>query len=256
MILYPAIDLKGGHCVRLSQGQMECATFYEKSPSKQALRFQKAGCGWLHIVDLDGAFKGQAVNQKAVLSILESVDLPIQLGGGIRDLASIEKWLNCGIKRVILGTIAVHDPKLVEQACKAFPGSIAVGIDALNGLVAIKGWKTKTDLDAHQLAIRFGDCGINAIIHTDIARDGMLKGPNLKATQSIAFDMRERHFETEIIASGGVSSMDDLRALTRFEPISGIVVGRALYEKRFRLEDALQILNPITQDTQEQNVIK
>jgi phosphoribosylformimino-5-aminoimidazole carboxamide ribotide isomerase len=237
MILYPAIDLKDGQCVRLLKGDMDKATVFGDDPAEQALRFQRAGCEWLHLVDLNGAFAGQPVNRDAVMAILSAVSVPCQLGGGIRDMATIDAWLSAGIARVILGTVAVENPELVRQAAAAFPGKIAVGIDARGGNVATKGWATETKVQATDLARSFQDAGVAAIIYTDIDRDGAMGGPNIPATEAMA-----RAVTIPVIASGGVSSVDDLRALDATGVIAGAISGRALYDGAIDLRQALAML--------------
>ncbi|MDO5648039.1 1-(5-phosphoribosyl)-5-[(5-phosphoribosylamino)methylideneamino]imidazole-4-carboxamide isomerase [Paracoccus sp. (in: a-proteobacteria)] len=238
MILYPAIDLKDGNCVRLLRGDMDAATVFGTDPAAQARAFQDAGAEWLHLVDLNGAFAGQPVNGDAVRAILDATDIPAQLGGGIRDMATIEGWLTAGLRRVILGTVAVEDPDLVRQAAAAFPGQIAVGIDARNGRVATRGWATETDIQAVDLAQQFQDAGVAAIIYTDIDRDGAMGGPNIDATAALA-----RAVAIPVIASGGVSSMADLIALHDTGVIEGAISGRALYDGALNLSDALAALN-------------
>jgi phosphoribosylformimino-5-aminoimidazole carboxamide ribotide isomerase len=237
MILYPAIDLKDGQCVRLLRGAMEAATVFGDDPAAQALKFQTAGCDWLHLVDLNGAFAGKPVNAAAVEAILQAVAVPCQLGGGIRDMATIEMWLGKGLARVILGTVAVENPSLVREAAKAFPGKIAVGIDARKGRVATKGWATETEIDATDLAHSFQDAGVAAIIYTDIDRDGAMQGPNIAATEALA-----RAVSIPVIASGGVSSMADLNALRATGVIAGAISGRALYDGAIDLGTALAAL--------------
>ena len=237
MILYPAIDLKDGACVRLLRGDMNAATVFGTDPAAQARAFQEAGCDWLHLVDLNGAFAGQPVNGAAVEAILNATSIPAQLGGGIRDMATIEMWLSHGIARVILGTVAVENPGLVRQAAKAFPHKIAVGIDARAGLVATKGWAHETNVQASDLAKSFEDAGVAAIIYTDIDRDGAMGGPNIAATESLA-----RAVSIPVIASGGVSSMDDLAALRATNIIAGAISGRALYDGAIDLGAALDML--------------
>jgi phosphoribosylformimino-5-aminoimidazole carboxamide ribotide isomerase len=237
MILYPAIDLKDGQCVRLLRGDMEAATVFGDDPAAQARAFAAAGCRWLHLVDLNGAFAGHPVNEAAVEAILAAVDIPAQLGGGIRDMATIERWLDRGLARVILGTVAVRDPELVRNAARAFPGRVAVGIDARGGRVAVAGWAEETDLDATDLARRFEDAGVAALIYTDIDRDGALQGPNVAATAALA-----RAVSIPVIASGGVSALDDLRVLAATGVIEGVISGRALYEGRLDLREALALL--------------
>lgn len=237
MILYPAIDLKDGQCVRLLRGEMAAATVFGDDPAAQALAFQTAGCGWLHLVDLNGAFAGKPVNAAAVEAILKAVSVPAQLGGGIRDMATIEMWLSKGLARVILGTVAVENPSLVRQAAKAFPGCVAVGIDARKGRVATKGWATETGIDATDLARSYEDAGVAAIIYTDIDRDGAMAGPNIDATAALA-----RAVSIPVIASGGVSSMADLTALRDTGVIAGAISGRALYDGAIDLAAALAAL--------------
>ena len=237
MILYPAIDLKDGRCVRLLRGDMAQATVFADDPAAQAAAFAAAGCRWLHLVDLDGAFAGTPANAPAVRAILKAVDVPCQLGGGIRDLAPVEAWLEAGIARVILGTVAVENPDLVRAAARAFPGRVAVGIDARAGRVATRGWAEATDLEATDLARRFEDAGVAAIIHTDIDRDGAMAGPNVAATAALA-----RSVAVPVIASGGVSSLADLLALRETGVIAGAISGRALYDGALDLGEALAVL--------------
>lgn len=237
MILYPAIDLKDGRCVRLLRGAMDRATVFADDPAAQARAFQDAGAEWLHLVDLNGAFAGAPVNAAAVGAILSAVTIPVQLGGGIRDRATIERWLSAGVTRVILGTAAVEDPALVREAARAFPGRIAVGVDARGGRVATEGWATETDVDATDLARRYEDAGVAALIHTDIDRDGAMGGPNLDATEGLA-----RAVAIPVIASGGVASLADLLALKATGVIAGAVSGRALYDGALNLRQALAAL--------------
>lgn len=237
MILYPAIDLKDGACVRLLRGDMDKATVFGTDPAAQARAFVAAGCDWLHLVDLNGAFAGQPVNAAAVEAILAAVPVPCQLGGGIRDMATIEGWLAKGLARVILGTVAVENPALVRQAARAFPGRVAVGIDARKGRVATKGWATETDITATDLARAFEDAGVAAIIYTDIDRDGAMQGPNIAATEALA-----RAVSIPVIASGGVSSLADLMALKATGAIAGAISGRALYDGALDLGAALAAL--------------
>ena len=237
MILYPAIDLKDGQCVRLLRGDMAQATVFGHDPAAQAAKFQAAGCEWLHLVDLNGAFAGAPVNAAAVEAILARVTVPCQLGGGIRDMATIEAWLKRGLARVILGTVAVENPALVRQAARAFPDRVAVGIDARQGLVATKGWATATDVQAADLARRFEDAGVAALIYTDIDRDGAMLGPNIDATAALA-----RAVTIPVIASGGVSSLADLAALRATGVIAGAISGRALYDGTIDLAAALRTL--------------
>ncbi len=239
MILFPAIDLKDGQCVRLKRGDMDQATVFNDDPAAQAMAFAKQGFSWLHVVDLNGAFAGRPVNAAAVESVLAAIDIPVQLGGGIRDLESVEVWLEKGIERVILGTIAVQNPKIVHEACKLFPNRIAVGIDARGGRVAVEGWAETSELTAIDLARRFEDAGVAAIIYTDIDRDGVLTGLNLKSTLTLA-----RAVSVPVIASGGLASMADIARLA--EPdcaiLEGAITGRALYDGRIDAAEALDLL--------------
>jgi phosphoribosylformimino-5-aminoimidazole carboxamide ribotide isomerase len=239
VILYPAIDLKDGACVRLVQGEMAAATRFNDDPAAQARSFAAAGCRWLHVVDLNGAFAGRPVNGQAVSAIIAAVGLPIQLGGGIRELATIEYWLAAGISRVILGTIAVKNPDLVKEACRRFPGSVAVGIDARGGRVAVEGWAESSDLTAFELARRFEDVGVACIIYTDIERDGLLSGVNVTATAALA-----ERIAIPVIASGGIGSLEDLLAVKAAEGkgIQGVICGRALYDGRVDLARAIEAL--------------
>ena len=242
MILYPAIDLKDGACVRLRRGDMEQATVYSDDPGAQARAWQDAGCTWLHVVDLNGAFAGRPVNRDAVDAILAAAAVPVQLGGGIRDMAGVEHWLQAGIRRVILGSAAVKNPALVRDACRAFPGRIAVGIDARDGIVATEGWAESSGIAALDLALRFEDCGAAAIIYTDIGRDGMLGGLAVDATLALA-----ARLATPVIASGGIGDLADLHALADAAAhaagtIDGVIVGRALYDGRVDLTAALALL--------------
>ncbi|MBW7852431.1 MAG: 1-(5-phosphoribosyl)-5-[(5-phosphoribosylamino)methylideneamino]imidazole-4-carboxamide isomerase [Rhodospirillales bacterium] len=239
MILFPAIDLKDGACVRLLRGEMDKATVFGTDPGAQARTFADAGCAWIHVVDLNGAFAGRPVNAAAVEAILAAVDVPVQLGGGIRDLATVGMWLDKGVRRVILGTVALRDPDLVKEACRLHPGRIAVGIDARGGYVAVEGWAETSSITALDLALKFEDAGVAAIIYTDIERDGALAGPNVEATAALA-----RRIRTPVIASGGVSSLDDLRALKAVADsgIAGVISGRALYDGRIDLREALRVL--------------
>lgn len=239
MILYPAIDLKDGQCVRLLRGEMAMATVFGDDPAAQALKFQAAGCQWLHLVDLNGAFAGAPVNSAAVEAILKQISVPAQLGGGIRDMATIAMWLEKGLARVILGTVAVEDPGLVREAARAFPGQVAVGIDARGGFVATKGWATATTIQATDLARSYEDAGVAALIYTDIDRDGAMGGPNIEATAALAAAVN-----IPVIASGGVSSMTDLIALRDTGLIAGAISGRALYDGTIDLAVAIQALQP------------
>ncbi len=240
MILFPAIDLKDGKCVRLLRGDMQKATIFDVAPADQAKRFVDAGCEWLHLVDLNGAVEGRPVNRAAVVSILEAVgDLPVQLGGGIRNIETVALWLEAGVRRVILGTVAVKDPGLVKDACRQWPGRVAVGIDARDGLVAVDGWTRQSTVKALDLALKFEDAGVAAIIYTDINRDGAMGGVNVDQTVTLAL-----HLTTPVIASGGVATLDDLRELKQHEDagIVGVVAGRALYDGRMGLADALKVM--------------
>jgi phosphoribosylformimino-5-aminoimidazole carboxamide ribotide isomerase len=240
VILFPAIDLKNGECVRLVRGDMAQATVFNTDPTAQAERFAEQGFDYLHVVDLDGAFAGRSVNAAAVAAILATAAVPVQLGGGLRDLDAIGRWLAAGISRVILGSIAVKQPELVRQACREFPGRVAVGIDARDGMVAVEGWAETSTLAAEDLALRFEDAGVAAIIHTDIARDGMLAGVNIAATLALA-----ARVSAPVIASGGIGSLDDLRALrdaAAGSRIEGVIVGRALYDGRVDPGRALELL--------------
>jgi phosphoribosylformimino-5-aminoimidazole carboxamide ribotide isomerase len=240
LTLYPAIDLKDGQCVRLRRGDMDQATIYADDPGGQAKTWQTAGFGWLHVVDLNGAFAGKPVNASAVRQILSKVTIPVQLGGGIRDLAGIAAWLDAGISRVILGSAAAKNPPLVLEACKAFPGHIAVGIDARDGFVATEGWAETSTMPAVDLGLRFEDAGVTAVIYTDIGRDGMLSGLNLD--QTVALSAR---LTTPVIASGGVGSLAHLAALAaaaKGTRIEGVIVGRALYDGRVDPAEALSLL--------------
>jgi len=237
MILYPAIDLKDGNAVRLVHGDMDQTTVFNDDPAAQARLFVEAGCEWLHLVDLNGAFAGEPVNAAPVEAILKACPVPAQLGGGIRDMKTIERWIDKGLARVILGTVAVENPDLVREAAREFPGKVAVGLDARNGFVATRGWAEETDIQVVDLAKQFEDAGIAAIIYTDILRDGAMKGPNIDATAALA-----RAVNIPVIASGGVSSMDDLTALKATCVISGAISGRALYDGAIDLAAALALL--------------
>ncbi|WP_305971204.1 MULTISPECIES: 1-(5-phosphoribosyl)-5-[(5-phosphoribosylamino)methylideneamino]imidazole-4-carboxamide isomerase [unclassified Mameliella] len=238
MILYPAIDLKDGKAVRLLRGDMDKATVFNDDPAAQALEFVAQGCEWLHLVDLNGAFAGEPVNAAAVEAILKQTKTPTQLGGGIRDMATIEMWLGKGLSRVILGTVAVERPDLVREAARAFPGQVAVGIDAKDGRVATKGWAEVTQVDAVDLARSYEDAGVAAIIYTDINRDGAMQGPNVEATAALA-----NAVTIPVIASGGVSSIKDLKALRDCgAPLNGAISGRALYDGAIDLKAALEAL--------------
>lgn len=239
MILYPAIDLKDGNAVRLLRGEMDKATVFNEDPAAQARAFVEAGCEWLHLVDLNGAFAGEPVNAAPVEAILKACKVPAQLGGGIRDMATIETWIEKGLARVILGTVAVENPDLVREAAKAFPGKVAVGIDARNGMVATKGWAEETNVQVTDLARSFEDAGVAAIIYTDINRDGAMQGPNIEATAALA-----QAVSIPVIASGGVSSLDDLIALRDCGvALNGAISGRALYDGAIDLAEAIRALS-------------
>jgi len=241
LTLYPAIDLKDGQCVRLRRGAMADATVYSDNPAAQARTWQDSGFGWLHVVDLNGAFAGRPVNGAAVAAILAAVTVPVQLGGGIRDMVGIESWLAAGVRRVILGSAAVKNPTLVRDACRAFPGRIVVGIDARDGNVATEGWAEASSIVARDLALSFEDAGVAAIVYTDIGRDGMLSGLNLEQTVALAAAVA-----TPVIASGGVGSLQDLadlRAAAAGTRIEGVIVGRALYDGRIDPAAALALLS-------------
>ena len=239
MILFPAIDLKNGQCVRLEQGDMSRATVFNLDPAAQAKTFETQGFEYLHVVDLDGAFAGKPVNARAVEAMLKAVTFPVQVGGGIRDLATVEAWLSKGIRRVIIGTAAVRDPALVKEATKKFPGRVAVGLDARDGKVAVEGWAKTSTVTALEIAQRFEDAGVAAIIFTDIARDGMLKGLNLDATIALA-----DYISIPVIASGGFASIDDVKALLqpRAKKLEGAISGRALYDGRVDPAEALTLI--------------
>jgi phosphoribosylformimino-5-aminoimidazole carboxamide ribotide isomerase len=239
VILFPAIDLKNGLAVRLEQGDMARATVFNRDPAEQARIFAAQGFQYLHLVDLDGAFAGRPVNAAAIERILAAVQIPVQLGGGIRDRATIEAWLGKGVTRVIIGTAAVRDPALVKEAAGAFPGRIVVGLDARDGKVAVDGWAATSELSAFELARRFEDAGVAAIVYTDVARDGMLKGLNLDATIALADAV-----SIPVIASGGFASIDDVRALlaARAQKLAGAIVGRALYDGRLDAAEALNLI--------------
>ncbi|MGD9843969.1 MAG: 1-(5-phosphoribosyl)-5-[(5-phosphoribosylamino)methylideneamino]imidazole-4-carboxamide isomerase [Variibacter sp.] len=239
MILFPAIDLKDGVCVRLEQGDMQRATVFNRDPAAQAHVFESQGFRYLHLVDLDGAFAGRPMNAQAVERILETVGIPVQLGGGIRDLATVESWLEKGVTRVIIGTAAVRDPGLVKEAARRFPARVAVGLDARDGRVAVEGWAETSELAALDVARRFEDAGVAAIIYTDIARDGLLKGLNLDGTIALA-----EALSVPVIASGGLASLADVRALIapRAAKLGGAIAGRALYDGRLDPAAALALL--------------
>ncbi|OEJ64403.1 1-(5-phosphoribosyl)-5-[(5-phosphoribosylamino)methylideneamino]imidazole-4-carboxamide isomerase [Magnetovibrio blakemorei] len=239
MIFFPAIDLKDGQCVRLLRGEMDQATVFNDDPGAQACAFVNQGCQWIHVVDLNGAFEGRPVNADAVDAILDDVRVPIELGGGIRDLETIRFWLDKGVRRVILGTVALRDPDLVIEACKKYPGRIAVGVDAKDGMVAVEGWAEVSDISAIDLAKKFEDVGVAAIIFTDIARDGLMQGPNTESTLELA-----RAISTPVIASGGVSSMEDLKDLKARggDILEGVISGRAVYDGQIDVREAVDLL--------------
>ena len=240
MIFFPAIDLKDGQCVRLFQGDMDQVTVFGDDPAGQAKGFADAGAKWVHVVDLNGAFSGRPVNEDAVSGILDRIDIPVQLGGGIRDMQTIDFWLDRGVRRVILATVAVRDPDLVKQACKRHPDRVVVGIDARDGMVAVEGWTELSEITGLELAKEFEDCGVAAIIYTDIARDGAMDGPNIEATVGLA-----NAVSVPVIASGGVSSLEDLEALKAAGTglLEGVISGRALYDGRIDLATAVELLN-------------
>lgn len=238
MNFYPAIDLKDGACVRLLRGRMEDATVFNDDPLAQARAFEAAGAQWLHLVDLNGAFSGTPVNGKTVEKIVHGIAIPVQLGGGVRDEKTLDLWLENGIERVVLGTVAARNPQFVREAAKRHPGHIAVGIDARGGRVAVEGWAETTDLTALELAKRFEDAGVSAIIFTDIDLDGAMQGPNVQATAALAHAV-----SIPVIASGGVSSMEDLRALRDCgAPLDGAISGRAIYDGKIDVAEAVALL--------------
>lgn len=239
MILFPAIDLKNGEAVRLQQGDMARATVFNSEPAKQAKQFEDQGFEWLHLVDLDGAFAGKPVNALAVASILKAVKIPVQLGGGIRNIATVESWLSEGISRVIIGTAAVREPAFVKEAARKFPGKVAIGIDARGGKVAISGWAEETQLEAAEVAKLFEGAGVAALIYTDVERDGMLQGLNLDSTIALSESV-----SIPVIASGGFASINDVKALlqARARKLEGAIAGRALYDGRIDPAEALKLL--------------
>ena len=234
MIIFPAIDLKNGQCVRLFKGDMNQVTIFNNSPAAQALEFENQGFKYLHLVDLDGAIAGASANVDAIKSIIKNIKIPIQLGGGIRSLDAIEKWLDLGVSRVILGTIAAKNPEIVKEACKKFPAQIVVGIDAKDGQVATEGWVETSEVTVLELAKKFEDCGVSAIIYTDISRDGTLSGFDFEGTKALA-----QNLKIPVIASGGMSSIADVEKVAQLEKfgVSGVIIGRALYEKKILLTD-------------------
>ena len=238
MILYPAIDIKDGKCVRLLKGDMNKETIFNHSPKNQAKQFEELGCEWIHLVDLNGAFEGLPVNYQAVEEILNSVKVPVQLGGGIRSIKTIENWINQGLSRVILGTAAIIDPDLVKLAARKFPNKIAVGIDAKNGFVATDGWANTTAITALELAKNLEGVGVCSIIYTDINRDGVMKGPNIEQTEIIANSV-----SIPVIASGGISSIKDLQNLKNSKAeLNGVISGRAIYDKILKIDEAIKLL--------------
>ncbi|MBO4521299.1 MAG: 1-(5-phosphoribosyl)-5-[(5-phosphoribosylamino)methylideneamino]imidazole-4-carboxamide isomerase [Alphaproteobacteria bacterium] len=237
MYLLPAIDLKEGRCVRLKQGDMAQSTIFNDSPANQAGMFAKEGAEWIHVVDLDGAFAGKPVNTAAVESILKAADVKIELGGGIRSIETIRLWLEKGVARVILGTAALRDPELVKTACREFPDRIAVGIDAKDGFVAVEGWAETSAIKDVDLAKRFESAGVSAIIYTNVARDGVLQGPDLDSTLNLANSV-----SIPVIVSGGVSSLDDIKACRKAGVFEGVIAGRAIYEGRFTVSEAISVL--------------
>lgn len=240
MILFPAIDLKDGKCVRLKQGEMDKVTVFNKDPVGQALVFQSQGVKWLHVVDLDGAVKGKPVNLKEVVAIRRAVEMSIQLGGGIRDMATAESWIKIDINRIVLGTAALRNPEFVKEACREFPGKVAVGIDAKDGMVAVQGWSETSDMRVIDLAKKFEDVGVSAIIYTNINRDGMMQGPDVAGIKELA-----ENVYVPVIASGGVSSINDLKMLKAVKDVNieGVICGRAIYEGEIKVEEALKVLN-------------
>lgn len=241
MIFFPAIDLKNGRCVRLLRGRMDKATVFNDNPNDQAHKFRKAGVKWLHVVDLDGAFEGKPVNGAAIEKMLANTDLSLQIGGGIRNMATIDTWLDKGVRRVILGTVALYNPNLVKQACKRYPGHIAIGVDAHNGFVAVEGWAKVSSITAKNLALKLEDMGAAVIIYTDISRDGAMQGPNIEETLKLA-----ESISIPTILSGGVSSMADLKAIKTADKnqfLDGVIVGRALYDGRIDPVEAQSFLD-------------
>jgi phosphoribosylformimino-5-aminoimidazole carboxamide ribotide isomerase len=234
MIIFPAIDLKNGHCVRLYKGDMDQSTIFNDNPAAQAREFESQGFKYLHVVDLDGAVSGNSVNEKSVKEILSAVKIPVQLGGGIRNIAAIEKWITLGVSRVILGTVAAKNPELVIEACKKFPGKIVVGIDAKHGIVTTEGWVEASEITALDLAKKFENCGVAAIVYTDVSRDGALEGVDIEGTKHLA-----ENLSIPVIASGGVASMRDVKQVKALDKVGvvGLIVGRALYDKMVDAKD-------------------
>jgi len=245
MLVIPAIDLKNGVCVRLEQGLMDKETVFNHNPAEQALEWQSQGAELLHVVDLDGAFAGKPQNRPAIEAIVKAIDIPVQLGGGVRDIAIIEAYLSLGVSRVIIGTAAQRNPGLVREACLKFPGKIVVGIDAKNGMAAVQGWAEVTNITAIELARKFEDCEVTAIIYTDISRDGMLIGPNLEATRLLA-----ESISIPVIASGGVSNLKDIEQLMTIEQsgVTGVITGRAIYTGAFKLSEAIALTEKSKQE--------
>jgi phosphoribosylformimino-5-aminoimidazole carboxamide ribotide isomerase len=241
MLIFPAIDLKNGQCVRLFKGDMNQSTVFNDNPSAQALEFQNCGFKFLHLVDLDGAIAGCSINEVAVREIIKNIKIPVQLGGGIRSIAAIEKWLDMGLNRVILGTAAAKNPQLIFEACKKFPEKIVIGIDAKNGFVATEGWVETSEISALELAKKFEDCGAAAIIYTDISRDGTLSGADFEGTKILA-----QNLKIPIIASGGISCLDDVKKISALEKwgVIGTIIGRALYDKKISAADLVSFLKP------------
>ena len=240
MIFFPAIDLNNGECVRLLRGDLKQTTVFNENPPAQAKIFELAGCQWIHVVDLNGAFQGKPVNGKAIQRIINEVSIPIELGGGIRDRDTIDMWLSEGVSRIVLGTLALNDPQLVREACRAYPNQIAVGIDAKAGKVAIEGWSKTSQITPLELAHQFEDAGVSVIIFTDIDRDGAMNGPNLEATLQLA-----QNISIPVILSGGISGMDDLKSLKLLGEgvLEGVICGRAVYDGRINLRDATKLMN-------------
>jgi phosphoribosylformimino-5-aminoimidazole carboxamide ribotide isomerase len=239
MIIFPAIDLKDGVCVRLERGAMQSATIFNDNPASQAMEFEKQGFKWIHVVDLNGAFAGRPVNIDSVQEIISSVNIPVQLGGGIRDIATIEQWLSAGVARVILGTVALRNPEIVIEACNKFPGRILVGVDGKGSKVAVEGWAETSTVSVIELAKKFEDAGVTAILYTDVARDGMLQGVDLSGTAALA-----EAINIPVIASGGVAGIEDIKAIKEIAAsgVCGVVVGRALYDGRIDIEEALKLV--------------
>lgn len=239
MLIFPAIDLKSGQCVRLFKGDMSQATIFNNNPAAQAKEFEDFGFKFLHVVDLDGAISGTSANENSVKEILKNVKIPIQLGGGIRSIETIEKWLELGVNRVILGTIAAKNPELVKEACKKFPGKIVIGIDAKDGFVATEGWVNSSEILVLDLAIKFANCGAAAIIYTDISRDGTLSGPDVEGTKILA-----QNLKIPVIASGGISNLEDVLKIKALEKngVVGAIVGRALYDKKILAHDLVNLI--------------